>query len=212
MKTLVIRRWLDLGTAGAWLFLLTAAPAANRDSQLTVTVRDGVATFDAATNVPGIRIHGKSTSLSARAAIRSGEAGIVVDRLEATIPVKTLNTGMGLRDDHMRKYVFTTADGRVPDLRFAAENVSCAGSDGVSNCQVAGHLEIRGKTEPCEIALKVARDGAAFRAVGDTTVKLSAYDIPAPSQLGVRTEDEIKVHLEFVAKPSSDDVASGGVK
>ena len=45
---------------------------------------------------------------------------------------------------------------------------------------------------------------------GNATVKLSTYGIPPPSQLGVRTEDEVQLRVEFVAKPSSGAVGTGG--
>jgi len=39
---------------------------------------------------------------------------------------------------------------------------------------------------------------------------LSAYGIPQPSQLGVHTDDEIKLRLEFTARPAP--VATTGVR
>jgi hypothetical protein len=112
----------------------------------------------------------------------------------------------------MRKYVFATADGGTPDLRFVAENVSCPVPDRVATCAVAGQLEIRGTARPFDIALRIAREGDTFRIVGEGVVKLSAYGIPPPSQLGVHTEDAVKLHLECSAAPSADAVSAGGVK
>ena len=52
---------------------------------------------------------------------------------------------MGLRDSHMRKYVFTTPDGQVPDLRFSAAKAVCAKPEGKqSTCELTGNLAIRG--------------------------------------------------------------------
>ena len=41
-------------------------------------------------------------------------------------------------------------------------------------------------------------------------MKLSTYGIPPPSQLGVGTDDDIKLRLEFTARPAP--VATTGVK
>jgi len=53
------------------------------------------------------------------------------------------------------------------------------------------------------VTLTVSRDGAAFRAAGDGVVKLSTYGIDQPSQFGVRTRDDVKLHLDFTARPAN---------
>jgi polyisoprenoid-binding protein YceI len=212
MNGFVTWRWLALSLPVLALSVAAPAVSAGSDDNAVVEVRGGTAAFDAATNISAIRIHGKSAALEGRAWIRPGAAGLVIDRLEAGVPVNSLNTGMGLRDEHMRKYVFTTPDGKLPDLRFEADKAVCSGSDSQSTCQLSGQLAIRGTPRPFNIALKVTREGSAFRAIGDGIVKLSTYGIPAPSQLGVRTEDDVKLRVEFVARPSSGAVGTGGVR
>lgn len=178
------------------------APAAAPAAATPLEVRDGTATFDADTNVGAISVHGKSTNVRGRAVIRQAGEAIVLEQVQATLAVKSISTGMGLRDEHMRKYVFTTTDGQVPDVTFASERSECAAaSGGDSTCHVSGTLSIRGTARPFTIALKVQKAGDAFKAKGDSVVKLSAYGIERPSQLGVTTTDDVKLHLEFTARP-----------
>jgi polyisoprenoid-binding protein YceI len=111
---------------------------------------------------------------------------------------------MGLRDEHMRKYIFTTGDGQVPDLRFVADKAVCAKAAArQSTCELSGNLAIRGTSRPFKIMLKVNEDGDTFRAVGDGTVALSAYGIERPSQLGVTTSDDVKLRFDLTAKQAS---------
>jgi polyisoprenoid-binding protein YceI len=183
-----------------------AAPAST-----PIEVRGGTATFDVGTNVPALSVHGKSQALEARGRIRPAPDGPRVEQIEATLPVSSLGTGMGLRDDHMRKYVFTTPDGQTPDVKFTAKGATCAkAGDRESTCEVTGDLSIRGTSRPFTLALKVREDNGAYRASGDGVVKLSAYGIPQPSQLGVRTDDEVKLRLDFTARPAP--VCTSGVK
>ena len=74
---------------------------------------------------------------------------------------------------------------------------------------VSGQLTIRGTERPFAITLNVKKVGNAYRAAGDGIVKLSTYGIARPSQLGVTTSDEVKLHLEFTAK-ASQMLARGG--
>ncbi|MEQ1910431.1 MAG: YceI family protein [Vicinamibacterales bacterium] len=194
----------------ATLLGATAAIGNAGDSGTPVVVRGGTAAFDAATNISAIRIHGKSASLTGRAHVKADSGTLTIEDLEASIPVNTLDTGMGLRDSHMRKHVFTAPDGNVPDLRFTADHSSCSGSGTQSTCQLEGQLSVRGTSRPFTIALKVSKEGEGFRAVGDSVVKLSTYGIPAPSQLGVHTEDDVKLHLDFVARPAATATTGGG--
>ena len=170
---------------------------------MPVDVRSGTATFVVATNIRGITVHGKSSALEARALVRREAESVIIERVDAVVPVATLSTGMALRDEHMRRYVFTAA-GETPDVRFvsAAEAACPAKSSSEFFCELAGDLSIRGTSRPIRIALTVTREGAAFSVSGDATVKLSAFDIPRPSQLGVTTQDDVKLQLAFMARPA----------
>ena len=108
----------------------------------------------------------------------------------------------------MLKYVFTTADGKVPDMRFVAERTTCsAAAGGAQTCKVAGDLFIRNVARPFSIVLKVSDDGSYFRAAGDGVVLLSTYDIAPPSQLGVTTKDDVTLHMDFVVKRVDEQIA-----
>ncbi len=129
------------------------------------------------------------------------------------MPVKSILTGMAVRDEHMRRYIFTTADGKTPDLHFEGAEAACAAQAGRSSefsCQVSGALSIRGVARPFSIALKIRAEGTVYRAAGESTVKLSDYGIEQPSQFGVKTADEIQLHIEFSAREGAADIASGG--
>jgi polyisoprenoid-binding protein YceI len=157
----------------------------------------GTATFDVATNVPTIHVYGKSTALLGRAQLRQDGDQLIVEEVAAIVPVKTLATGIGLRDDHMRREVFTLPDGKVPDLKFYAERVICVGG-AIKICPVfTGTLTIREIVRPLDITLMVKTNGAGYRVTGDGQTTLSRYDIPAPSQLGVMTADDVKLHIDL---------------
>lgn len=178
-----------------------------------VSVEGGTATFVVNTTVPGISVKGKSAALRAHAVIEREGSSLRLDKVEATMPVKSILTGMALRDEHMRRYIFTASDGKTPDLRFEAPALACSPQGehgGDVTCQVKGELSIRGLARPLSIVLKVHADGSVYRATGEAVVRLSDYGIEQPSQFGVKTSNEIQLHLEFSAKPSADTIASGG--
>jgi polyisoprenoid-binding protein YceI len=199
------KRMAACGLVMASAMVAARGVAAAPDAWSIVEVRGGNASFDAATNVSAISVHGKSTQLDARASVRDGSDGLVLESVEATLPVKSLATGMGLRDEHMRKLVFTNPDGSVPDVKFVSKNATCApdAAKRHATCAVSGQLAIRGILRPFTMTLVVSREGNDFRAAGDGILKLSTYGIDQPSQFGVRTQDDVKLHLDFTARPAN---------
>lgn len=210
MKRLVDGRLVILATAA----VLATALAVQAGSNITadpasVVVQRGTATFDVATNVSVVDVHGKSNALKARGRVRQGPEGVVLEQIEATLPVKSLTTGLGLRDSHMRKYIFTTSDGQLPDLQFSAPLATCSkgGAGQQLTCPITGDLRLRGTTRPFTVALKVSDEGDVFRVRGDGVVKLSAYGIERPSQFGVETADAVTLHFDFTAKQAAPQIS-----
>jgi polyisoprenoid-binding protein YceI len=187
---------------------LALADSKARLEPSVITVQGGSATFATETNVPALTVKGKTTALEARVNVRRGAEGLQLDHIHARIPVETLSTGMGLRDKHMRKYIFTTEDGKLPDVTFESESAACP----ASTCEVKGNLSIRGETRPFTMQLKIREENPGFKVSCDTAVKLSDYGIPQPQELGVKTSDTVQLHFEFAAKPASGEKATGGGK
>jgi polyisoprenoid-binding protein YceI len=193
-----------------------AAASANAQapkSQL-VAVDNGVASFHVRTNIPALEVSGKSASLQARVRMHRDSNGVKLEHIEAWVSAATLKTGMSLRDEHMRKRIFTTSGGEVPDLRFESGDVNCPGvaPGREATCAVTGTLAIRGASRAFSIPLKVRQDGSGttFHAVGDGVVKLSDYGIEQPSQLGVKTSNEVSIHLDLSGKEADLVAAAPG--
>ena len=181
-------------------------------SRRHVEIESGMAAFDSGTNMPGIEVKGKSYDLSAHAEAAQEGNRLVLQSIDATVPIKSLTTGMKLRDEHMRKYIFTDSRGGQPNLHFAAESVACpAAVTPVVACAVAGTLSIRGVSRPFNVSLRIKDQVSAFKVEGDGVVKLSDYGIEAPSQFGVKPNNEVTIHLEFTGKQKPQVVANAGV-
>lgn len=214
MGRIMIKVHVGLILIGGAFVCSTAAAGANGSDDALIDVNQGTVSFEVATNVPALRVHGKSNSVAARARIAAGPNGMVIEQIEATLPVRSLETGLGLRDEHMRKYIFTTASGEVPDLQFSSERAECLKSDSSQKpaCTVTGTLAIRGTAKPFVMTLTISENNGSMRASGQGIVKLSDYGIDQPSQLGVRTTDEVKLKLELTARRSSSQASSMGTR
>lgn len=172
------------------------------DQSVPVKVEAGSVSFEVTTNVFSTTVRGKSTALAGSTRLRDAGGALHLDRIEANVPVASLRTGIKLRDEHMRKYIFETPAGQVPDVQFSAEHAQCSQAPGAGTftCPTSGVLSIRGTARSIQLELKVSRTGGGYKVTGDTTVMLSSFGISRPSQFGVTTEDAVRIHVELNAR------------
>lgn len=202
---------------GAYLgAMFVVAWAGENTPTRIVEAQSGSVRFVAPTNAPGVEVSAKSGALVARASVSRDGNGLTLQQIDASLPVKSLATGMKMRDEHMRKYIFTTQDGQEPDLHFTAAGGACA-SNGLPRefaCDIGGELSIRGISRPLNIKLRV-KEGASsetFDAAGEGLVKLSDYGIVPPSQFGVKPSNEVIIHLDFNCKQTAIVATSRGAQ
>jgi polyisoprenoid-binding protein YceI len=172
-----------------------------QEEAASVKVNAGSVTFEVSTNVFSTTVQGESRTITGATRVHDGASALRLEQVEATVPVTSLRTGIKLRDEHMRKYIFETPEGQLPDVRFSANAADCPqAAGGGYTCTATGELAIRGTPRPFAIALKVVRHGDGYKVTGDGKLALSSYGIERPSQFGVRTEDEVRIHLELDAR------------
>src|SRR5260370_29028778 len=165
---------MKIGSLVTLLVCAATGGSLGKEEMLDVS---GVTEFEAPTNMPAVSVKGKSNSLQGHATVEREADGMLLEHIEIWTAVKTLGTGMAVRDEHMRKLVFTTPDGQAPDLRFESDKAVCSPRGGQEfTCQVAGSLSIRGISRPFAMSLKVKQaGGSALKASGEAMVKLSDY-------------------------------------
>ena len=210
-NTCVIRRSLRL-----LLSLPAAAALFAADTQLlrSFEATGGTVKFIATTNIGAISIHGQSNALVGHVQAQPSGGQINVDQLEARLDPKSLSTGMSMRDEHMRNKIFAVGDA-IPELKFAAGKVQCPHPELAKEtaCQVQGTFTMRGIAKPFAIALKVRQAGqGAFKVSGEGRIRLTAFGVEPPCQLGVCVSDEVQLKLEFQARElqQSSQLQGGG--
>lgn len=193
----------NLRVSGSPICALLAAMALQAaDGPRTFEATNGTVKFVATTNIGAISIHGQSSSLAGRVSGQSSGGQMAVEELEARLDPKSLSTGMSLRDQHMRAKIFTVGEA-VPELKFTAAKIQCPAPEAAkeSTCQVQGNFTMRGVSKPFAIALKVrpANQGL-YKVSGEGSLKLSAFGVEPPCQLGVCVTDDVQLKLEFQAR------------
>lgn len=170
----------------------------------TVSTSTGKSSFTAKTNISAVTVQGKSNQLTVKCSVsRQGDV-LELNDIEAQVPVTSLSTGMGVRDRHMQERIFKSSDGKMPDLRFASSHSECSRNGNDFTCRITGEFTLRGVARPVDIAVKVHDQDGAYRAQGDALLKLSAFGIQPPAELGVQVRDIVEFHVDFTANTRVD--------
>jgi polyisoprenoid-binding protein YceI len=113
------------------------------------------------------------------------------------VPLSHLDTGIGLRNRHLRNHLdvehFPRAELRVPRIAvdFPAPGKSSEGD-------APGTLSVHGVTRPCAVHYRVEQGLLGERRVrGTTRIDMSDFGIEAPSYLGIHVEPAVAVQVDF---------------
>lgn len=146
----------------------------------------------------------RTKSVSGEVAASAAEPGSVSGSLR--VDLQTLETGIAVRDRHMRETYLEVEKG--PEFAVATfDQIRVEKMDGKSTFK--GILLLHGqKQEVTGTADLQQRDGR-IRVQAQFPIKVSAFQIPKPTYLGVGVRDEIQIKVVMTVEPTANQAASG---
>ena len=144
----------------------------------------------------------RTKSVSGEVAASAADPGSMTGALR--VDLQTLATGIAVRDRHMRENYLEVEKG--PDFAVATfDNERVEKLAGKSTFK--GTLLLHGqRQEVTGVADLQQRDGR-IRVQAQFPIKVSAFQIPKPTYLGVGVRDEIQIKVMLTVEPSSNRVA-----
>ena len=131
----------------------------------------------------------------------SGSTGGDDTELYLEVDLASLDTGIGLRNRHMRdnyleveQYPYAAYRGRITAVQ--------PGVDGGARVTASGTFTVHGVSREREISCDVSPAGAGYRARCAFQVLLSDHDIEIPKVMFLKLANDIQVELEFTVSPS----------
>jgi polyisoprenoid-binding protein YceI len=136
----------------------------------------------------GLRIEGKSTEVSL-----AEEASVLLFK----VPLAPIDTGIGLRNRHLReilevdKFPDATLRVRRAELEFPKERSPV-------ESQVTGELMLHGHSRPVPVHYRAERrDGGLTRIAGSLQLDMREFEIVPPSYLGVAVSPDVEVAIDL---------------
>jgi polyisoprenoid-binding protein YceI len=147
-------------------------------------------------------VHGRFTEFAASIEIAPDD--VSKSRVEAVIRAASIDTGNGMRDDHLRSPDFLDVE-RYPEITYRSTGLTEAGSD---RWTVHGQLALHGVVRPVDLDLAYLGTGAdpsggtraAFRATAQLRREDFAMDYNQAVQAGIAAiGTTLKVELDIQA-------------
>lgn len=120
--------------------------------------------------------------------------------LKVIVPLSELQTGVALRDRHMRERYLEVA--KYPEAVLALPwSAVKFPEDGRSLESTApGTMTLHGKSHEVQVRYRLARSGASYQVSGTVPLDIRHYGIEMPSYFGVTVQPEIEASVSFNAE------------
>jgi polyisoprenoid-binding protein YceI len=175
-----------------------AAPAAAADSY---KVSSGEVTVMCPLTVGG-SFEAKTRNLSGDVA-HAAEQGTMRGALK--VELQTLETGIGVRDRHMKNNYLEVEKGPA----FATATIEDIRIEKMEGKTVfSGMLSLHGQKKKVTGAAELQQKDGKIRVQAQFPVKVSEFEIPAPTYLGVGVRDEIQIKVSLLAVPAAASVVA----
>ena len=193
-----------IGVFAIALMIAAAAPASAADAY---KVSSGEVTVMCPLTVGG-SFEAKTKNLSGDVTPASDEQGAVRGALK--VELQTLETGIGIRDRHMKNNYLEVEKG--PGFATATiEDIRVEKLEGKT--VFTAMLSLHGQKKKVSGAAELQQKDGKIRVQAQFPVKVSEFEIPAPTYLGVGVKDEIQIKVSLMAVPAgAQPVATSGVK
>ena len=116
------------------------------------------------------------------------------------VELMKLETGISLRDRHLRNNYLEVQKGA--DFAVAKfENIKIQKLSGKTT--FSGTLTLHGQQREIAGTAELQQDGKAYKVDANFPLKISAFQIPEPTYLGVGVSDDISIHVVMTASPAA---------
>lgn len=140
----------------------------------------------------------KTKTLSGEIAPATDQPGAIRGTLK--VELQTLETGIGMRDRHMRNNYLEVEKG--PTFSTATfDDIRVEKLEGKTI--FSGILTLHGQRKKISGAAELQQRDGRIRVQAQFALKVSDFEIPAPTYLGIGVRDEIQIKVTLTATPSA---------
>ncbi len=148
----------------------------------------------------------RGEGLTGSLSVKAAKPALFEGKIE--MPLEGLDTGIGLRNQHMKDNYLEISKG--PDFTSAIlSSITLPDADAANvqgKTRFAGDLLLHGVTRRVEGSAEVRRSGTSMHISARFPVRLPDFSIQSPRYLGVGVRDEVQVSVVLEAAPAGQEV------
>jgi len=145
----------------------------------------------------------RTKSVSGEVAASAAESGSVSGALR--VDLQTLETGIAVRDRHMRETYLEVEKG--PEFAVATfDQIRVDKLNGKSTFR--GTLLLHGQRQEVTGTADLQQRDGRIRVQAQFPIKVSSFQIPKPTYLGVGVKDEIQIKVVLTVEPTANSEAA----
>lgn len=140
----------------------------------------------------------RTQAVSGEVAVPAEQAGAI--RGSLSVDLRTLKTGISLRDRHMRDNYLEVNNGAHFE-KATIEDIQIGKLDGKTTFN--GTLVLHGERRPISGAATLEKRDGGYAVQAEFPVKVSEYKITKPTYLGVGVQDQLKIKVALTVLPTT---------
>lgn len=184
-----------------WFGALTEGAKAEGTMILDLDHGTGAVSFDAIGKPSALKIHAKGDAPKGQFRVKDGKVSGA-----ATFKLDSLDSGIGMRNDHMKKRYLETD--KFPEAKLTLADLPlpsgfAASEFSANEVPFKGTLSLHGAEKPVEGTLKLSRGGGNLAINAKFVVKIDDFLIKSPSFAGITMAKEVNCAVEMMAPFSS---------
>jgi polyisoprenoid-binding protein YceI len=115
---------------------------------------------------------------------------------EVSVDLDSFDTGISLRDQHMKEKYLETGKSKTATLKFTDAKIAQQIVDKNGEAKLSAILQLHGVEKPVEVLTTLTRDSGLLKAVSSFQIKISDFGIAIPSFSGMTVADQIQIKIE----------------
>ena len=151
---------------------------------------------------PGGAFTATSPALSGAVSLASAKPARLLGGI--SMDLTKIDTGIGLRDRHLREKYLEVAKGKGFDAAVLSD-IELRDADGDAfegRTRFSGTLLLHGVARPVEGTAEIHRDGTSRRVRAEFPLVLTDFGVSPPEYLGVGVASKLLVKVQFTAVPT----------
>ena len=195
VKTLLLTQILSFTFCHFVIANPAAPPKPKQNWALEFNPSEGSVEFIAVGKPKAIKIHGKGEGPKGKLQLAPrGKPGG-----ELFFALGTIDTGINLRNEHMKKKYLDTAAfplAKLDNLTVALPPARKGEAFEFEKIPFQGRLSLHGVTQPIKGFVDLKRNGLQLKINARFDIKISDFKIDIPTFAGITVTDEVQVHIQ----------------